>query len=176
MDIIENFVKREATAEELAEMKAEATKAKLMERSRPLTEQEVSRMLLREQVNTLAVDDNTALRMMEFYPTFEEAVGQTVNKGFKFTHGGRLWSVVQPSLTIEAHYPPGEGTESLYAEVCESHDGTEDDPIPYGGNMALQNGLYYTQDYEVYRCTRDTGNAVYHALRDLVGIYVEVVT
>lgn len=174
MKICENGIYRNLTPEEVSAMEREQRKAALMERSRPLSEGEVSRMLLREQINTLAVDDNTALRMLEFYPTFEEAVGKQVSKGYKFTHGGKLWSAVQPTLTIEAHYPPGTGTESLYAEVCEAHDGTLDDPIPYDGNMALTSGLYYTQDYEVYLCIRDTGSPVYHALSELVGLYVEV--
>ena len=67
------------------------------------------------------------------------------------------------------------GTEAIWEEICESHDGTKYDPIPYNGNMALQNGLYYTQSGVLYRCTRDTGNPVYHALSELVGVYVEVV-
>ena len=51
---------------------------------------------------------------------------------------------------------------------------TQDDPIPYEGNMALENGKYYSRDGVVYRCTRDTGNPVFQALSDLVGLYVEV--
>lgn len=73
------------------------------------------------------------------------------------------------------NWAPGEtGTESLWEEICETHDGTKYDPIPYNSNMALQNGLYYTQGGVLYRCTRDTGNPVYHAMSELVGIYVEV--
>ena len=121
------------------------------------------------------MDDNTALRMKDFYPTFDSLVGQQVNKGFKFSYGGKLWSVVQSSLTIQTHYPPGVGTESLYTEVCETHTGTMDDPIPYSGNMALENGKYYMQDYKIYLCIRDTVNPVYHSLADLVGLYVEEV-
>ena len=41
--------------------------AQAAERTRPLTESEVSRMLIVQQINTLTVDDNTALRMVEFY-------------------------------------------------------------------------------------------------------------
>ena len=48
-----------------------------------------------------------------------------------------------------------------------------DDPIPYSGNMTLTAGLYYMQDWVIYKCTRDTGNPVYHALSELVGLYVE---
>ena len=145
------------------------------ERTRPLTAQEVTAMLIRQQINTLTVDDNTALRMKDFYPAFEAIIGQTVRQGFKFTHGGKLWRTEQPEMTIQEHYAPGMGTESLYSEVCESHAGTLKDPIPYNGNMALESGKYYSQDGKVYRCTRDTGNPVYNALSELVGLYVEEV-
>ena len=163
------------TPEEIADAKKVQTKYELAERSRPLNEAEVSRMLITAQINTLAVDDNTALRMKSFYPTFDSIVGQTVKQGFKFTHGGKLWSVIQAELTIQSHYPPGAGMESLYTEVCETHEGTLDDPIPYNGNMALENGKYYHQDYVIYRCIRDTGNPVYNDLSDLVDLYVEVI-
>lgn len=66
------------------------------------------------------------------------------------------------------------GTESLYTEVTESHAGTKEDPIPYGNNMELEEGKYYSQDGVTYICTRDTGIPVYNPLADLVGIYVEV--
>ena len=145
------------------------------ERTRPLTAEEVTAMLIRQQINTLTVDDNTALRMKDFYPAFESVIGQTVRQGFKFTHGGKLWRTEQPEMTIQEHYAPGMGTESLYSEICESHAGTLEDPIPYNGNMALESGKYYSQDGKVYRCTRDTGNPVYNALSELVGLYVEEV-
>ena len=38
------------------------------ERTRPLTAEEVTAMLTRQQINILNVDDNTALRMLTFYP------------------------------------------------------------------------------------------------------------
>ena len=161
------------TAEEIAAMEVAHAEAETYERTRPLTAEEVTAMLIRQQINTLTVDDNTALRMKDFYPAFESIIGQTVKQGFKFTHGGKLWRTEQPEMTIQEHYAPGMGTESLYSEVCESHAGTLDDPIPYSGNMALESGKYYSQDNKVYRCTRDTGNPVYNALSELVGLYVE---
>lgn len=163
------------TAEEIAAMEAEAAKFETYERTRPLTAEEVTAMLIRQQINTLTVDDNTALRMKDFYPAFESVIGQTVRQGFKFTHGGKLWRTEQPEMTIQEHYAPGMGTESLYSEVCETHAGTLEDPIPYNGNMALESGKYYSQDGKVYRCTRDTGNPVYNALSELVGLYIEEV-
>lgn len=139
---------------------------------RPLSQNEVSKLIIAQQINTLVVDDNTALRMKQFYPTFDSIVGQTVKKGYKFTYGGKLWSVVQPELTIQNHYAPGADMESLYTEVCETHDGTLDDPIPYDGNMALESGKHYVQNHIVYLCNRDTGIPVYNPLAELVGLYV----
>lgn len=43
---------------------------------------------------------------------------------------------------------------------------------------AIEDGRYYVQDGVVYRCTRNTGNAVFQPLAELAelaGIYVEVV-
>lgn len=62
---------------------------------------------------------------------------------------------------------------SLWEEICETHDGSKYDPIPYNGNMELKAGLYYSQDGVTYRGTRDTGNPVYNPLSELVGLYVE---
>ena len=163
------------TAEEIAAMEAEAAKFEAYERTRPLTAEEVTAMLIQQQVNSLTVDDNTALRMKDFYPAFESVIGQTVRQGFKFTHGGKLWRTEQPEMTIQEHYVPGTDTESLYSEVCETHAGTLEDPIPYNGNMALESGKYYSQNSKIYRCTRDTVNPVYNALSELVGLYVEEV-
>ena len=122
-----------------------------------------------------SIDGNDALTARSLYPTFESIIGKTVKQGFKFTHGGKLWVTEQPEMTIQEHYAPGMGTESLHSEVCETHAGTLEDPIPYNGNMALESGKYYSQDGKIYRCTRDTVNPVYNALSELVGLYVEEV-
>ena len=162
------------TTEELATMEAAQAAYEAAERSRPLTLEEVSRMIITQQINSLAVDDNTALRMAEFYPEWKDLPGTTVDKaGFKFTHKGKLYKTIPEQHSFQADWVPGEGTESLYARIDESHAGTLADPIPYSGNMALEAGRYYSQDGAVYLCTRDTVNPVYSALADLVGLYVE---
>lgn len=166
-----NGILFEMTAEEIAAMQAEAQKEEAYERTRPLTESEVSRMLITQQINTLTVDDNTALRMTEFYP--EWASGQSYTAGYKVQRNGKLWRALQ-AHTSQAGWEP-ENAASLWTEICESHAGTLEDPIPYSGNMALESGKYYSQDNKVYRCIRDTGNPVYNALSELVGLYVEEV-
>lgn len=162
------------TTEELAAMEAAQAAYEAAERTRPLTLEEVSRMIITQQINSLAVDDNTALRMAEFYPEWKDLPGTTVDKaGFKFTHKGQLYKTVPEQHSFQAGWVPGEGTESLYTRIDESHAGTLSDPIPYSGNMALEAGRYYSQDGAVYLCTRDTVSPVYSALADLVGLYVE---
>ena len=167
------------TTEEITDMRDAAAQAEAEEKRRPLPFSEVQEMLVRQKINTLEVDDQTALRMRRYYPTFSDLVGQTVTQGTKFrvddSEDADLYKTIQPELTIQAHYPPGVGTESLYTRIDERHDGTKYDPIPYDGNMALESGKYYTQSGMTYLCSRDTVNPVYNALSELVGIYVEVV-
>lgn len=160
---------RELTDDELAQMEAASRRARLEEASCPLRSEEVLAMLIPQQINTLAVDDNTALRMLAFYP--EWAAGAAYTVGHKVRRNGKLWRVVQ-AHTSQTGWEP-ENAASLWEQINETHAGTMDDPIPYSGNMALTNGLYYMQDWVIYKCTRDTGNPVYHALSDLVGLYVE---
>lgn len=179
MKIYENGIYRDMTTEELTTMQEASAQAEAEEKRRPLSFSEVQEMLVRQQINTIAVDDQTALRMRRYYPTFAELVGQTVSQGTKFrvddSEDADLYKTIQPELTIQAHYPPGVGTESLYTRIDEAHDGTKYDPIPYDGNMALESGKHYTQSGMTYLCSRDTVNPVYNALSELVGIYVEVI-
>lgn len=165
----------ELTHDEIAAMQAEREEAEAYERTRPLTAEEVSAMLIRQQINALEVDDQTALRMVEFYPEWTDLIGKTVDKAeYKFQHNGKLYKTIPANHTFQANWVPGVGTESLYTRIDETHDGTQYDPIPYDGNMALENGKYYIQDGVTYLCSRDTGNPVYNALSELVGLYVEV--
>lgn len=159
------------SAEEIDAIKAEAQKAERIERTRPLTAEEVTAMLIKQQINTLSVNDNTALRMKGFYP--EWSTGRAYAAGYKVQYNDKLWRCKDPGHTSQAGWEPSINTASLWEEICESHDGTLEDPIPYSGNMALENGKYYMQDGVIYKCVRDTVNPVYNALNELVGIYVE---
>ena len=128
------------------------------------------------QMQAQSLEDAQALTVKAIYPTWESIIGQTVRKDYKFQYADKLYKTIQDNLLIQEQYIPGEGTESLYTVIDETHAGTQEDPIPYDGNMALENGKYYIQNETVYKCTRDTEIPVYHALADLIGIYVEVAT
>ena len=159
--------------EEIAELQEQADRdaacAKVLERTSPLSFSEVQEMLVRQQINTLTVDDQTALRMVAYYP--EWTAGTAYAAGDRVVYNGDLYRVLTAHTSQET-WLPGTGTESLYTRIDEQHDGSKYDPIPYSGNMTLEAGKYYIQSGKTYLCNRDTGNLVYNALADLVGIYV----
>lgn len=103
----------ELTSDEIAAMEDEAAKFEAAERTRPLAAEEVTAMLIRQQINTISVDDNTALRMTEFYP--EWSAGQAYTVGYKVQHGGKLWRCLQ-AHTSQSGWEP-ENAPSLFAKV-----------------------------------------------------------
>lgn len=83
------------------------------ERTRPMTESEVLTMLLKQQINTIEVDDNTALRMPEFYP--EWSAGQAYTAGFKVQYGGTLYKCLNAHTSQDDWTP--DVSPSLFAKV-----------------------------------------------------------
>lgn len=152
------------TPEELAEKASEAQRGKVMA--------EAQAALVTAQINTIIVDDATAFRWRLLYPEWAPD-GLTCKAGEKYQRQNKLWRCRQEH-TSQAGWAP-ELAPSLWEEINETHAGTVDDPIPYSGNMALEEGKYYSQDGATYRCTRDTEIPVYSPLAELVGLYVEVV-
>lgn len=132
----------------------------------------------RMSINTMSLTDEQSLEVKLLYPEWKEYIGKSLTAGFKILHNNRLFKVRQevPVVLDQDGYRPGEqGSEALYEEINEVHAGTLEDPIPYNNNMELFNGMYYSQDGVIYLCTRNTEQAVYHDLKDLVNIYVQIV-
>ncbi len=134
------------------------------------------------EMNDMNLSATEALAVQNWYPTLYVTEGflngDMIAMNTKFQYNGKLWAARQ-SVVISEVYPPSIDTAALYVEVTEDYvdgveQGTLENPIPYEGNMVLEEGKYYAQDGVTYLCTRDTGNPVYHALKDLVGLYVEV--
>ena len=120
--------------------------------------------------------DAEALSCKAIYKQWTDLVeaAAVAEKGYRFRCGTDLYRTEQPGYTFVGFYVPGEaGTESLFSRIDEVHGGSPEDPIPYAGNMALEEGKYYSQSGAVYRCIRSTETAVYAALTELVGLYVE---
>ena len=69
----------ELTPEEITAMQAEAARAEIQEKTRPLTESEISRMFLMQNINTVITDDATASRAVEFHPVLRQDKVQTAD-------------------------------------------------------------------------------------------------
>ena len=113
MRIFENGSYRDATEAEVAAAVEAIEQTRATEETRPLTLEEVSRMLIESQINGLTVDDNTALRMLEFYP--EWAAGVDYTAGYKVQRGGKLWRCLQNHASQDGWEP--ESAPSLWAKV-----------------------------------------------------------
>lgn len=127
------------------------------------------RDIIEQSVQLLS--DETALTAVCLHPMWASDVSYAA--GFKVQRIDKLWRCIQ-AHTSRVSWEP-ENAASLWEQINETHSGTEEDPIPYSGNMALTAGMYYIQSGIVYRCTRDTINPVYNPLTELVGLYVEVI-
>lgn len=78
----------------------------------------------------------------------------------------------------QAHTTQADWTPDVYQAgwevIDEEHAGTQEDPIPYTSGMQIYNGKYYTEDGILYLCNRDSGQAIYNRLAELVGVYVQI--
>lgn len=151
MKVYDNGVYRDATEEELSVAQRGKAEAIVYEHTRPLNAEEVTALLIRQQINTLPVDDNTALRMREFYP--EWAAGQAYAAGYKVQRGGKLWRCLQ-AHTSQTGWEP-ENAPALWAKVLipdtdvipewEQPDSTN----PYSaGDKVTHNGKTWVSDIE----------------------------
>jgi len=169
MTIYENGVAREATAEEIAEFarqKAEAESITIQ-----MSVEEVLKLLAPKLVTD--VPDETAIHMVEYFPHWEDMLGQYVDVETRVYDNGYLWKVIQPH-TFSTEWRPEVAT-SLFTKVqIQQEQGTIDNPIEYSINMELIQGKYYVENGILYLCIRPLAQSVW-ALSTLVGNYVEVV-
>lgn len=174
-----NGIISEMTQEEIEELQRQRKEWEEREKHRSLTESEVFVLFAKQQINTLSVDDNTSLRMKSYYPTWRELVDAqfTAEKsGFKFTYGDDLYKTIKANQQFLSNWVPGQGTESIFERIDETHTGTKDDPIPYKVNMTVYADKYYIEDGILYRCIRDSGIPLQHNASVLVGHYFETVS
>ena len=137
----------------------------LIEKAREL------RALIEKAVQSL--EDKDALECICLYEKWN-GDGVQYTAGKRVQYNGELYKVKDGmGHTSQADWSPDVAV-SLFEKINETNSGTKADPIPYSGNMVLENGKYYIEDGIIYLCNRDTGIAIYNRLADLVGIYVEV--
>ena len=102
----------EMTAEEIAEQKAQEAEREKQEKTRPLSAEEVLRLTIAKTINTLPIADETALRMVEYFPTPEAT---TYSIGDRVQYNGVLYRCLQ-AHTAQADWTP-ENAPSLWAKV-----------------------------------------------------------
>ena len=137
----------------------------LIEKTREL------RALIEKAVQSL--EDKDALECICLYEKWN-GDGVQYTAGKRVQYNGELYKVKDGmGHTSQVDWSPDVAV-SLFEKINETNSGTKVDPIPYSGNMVLENGKYYIEDGIIYLCNRDTGIAIYNRLADLVGIYVEV--
>ena len=91
----------------------------LNERTRPLTESEVSRMLITKQINNLIVDDATASRMVDYYPTLKQD-GSLIAVNTRINWNGKLKRAAVDLWDTEANNP--DNAPTLWEDI-EYRDG-----------------------------------------------------
>lgn len=170
----ENGVIKEMTDEEIKDRLEYDEK----EKRRSLIESEVFTLFAKQQINTLSVDDNTALRMKSYYPTWQELVDTqfTAEKsGFKFTYGEDLYKTIPPEQQFLPNWIPGQGTESIFERIDETHAGTKEDPIPFKTNMEVFKDKYYIEDGILYLCIEDSKQPLQNKASELPRYFKVVV-
>ena len=154
---------RDMTPEEEAGIEQADPVEEESRKPRPLTDIEVFSLFAAQSINTLSVDDNTSLRMISYYPAWEDLCGRgykAEQEGFKFQYAGKLYKTRQPGHTFQSQWIPGQGTSAIYAQVVESHAGTADDPIPVPADVGTNaftyvTGKIYDEDGTLWLCQRE---------------------
>ena len=132
-------------------------------------------MVLEQYNGRTDITDEEALKRPLLVYSWDTYMGKSLAAGQVVSHDGKLWRVRQDVAAVLDNQPPSLATAALYEVIEVEPAGTQDDPIQYTPPMEIFNGKYYTQGGVLYKCTRDSGQALTHDLAALVGLYVEVV-
>lgn len=130
-------------------------------------------MVLEQYNGRTDISDEEALKRPLLVYSWDTYVGKPLTKGQVVSYDDKLWRVRQAVAAVLENQPPSLDTAALYEVIEVEPAGTQDDPIPYTPPMEIFNGKYYTQGGVLYKCTRDSGQALTHNLSDLIGLYVE---
>ena len=136
MRICDNGIYRDLTPEELAQMQAEVKNAELVEKSRPLTESEISRLFIQQNINTIITDDATASRAIEFHPEMQYN-GKLIQAKTRINWRGKLKRSAVDVWDTEANNP--DNAPTLWEDI-EYRDGFRIIPETITATLAFSEG------------------------------------
>ena len=124
-------------------------------------------------INAKTLEDSQAAEVRTLYPEWK--AGESVEPGDRRyrTPVDTLYKVREgKGHTTQEGWEP-ENMADPWEALDVEHAGTVDDPIPAKPNMRYYPGKYYLDGGKVYKCTRDTEQAISQLPHELVGVYFE---
>ncbi len=126
-------------------------------------------------INAEALEDPRAAEVRTLYPEWKP--GEAVEPGDRRYRPpvDTLHKVREgKGHTTQEGWEPENMADSWEAIDVE-HAGTMEDPIPARPNMRYYPDRYYLDGGKLYKCTRDTEQAIAQWPHELVGVYFELV-
>ena len=162
-----NGVLFDMTPEEITAIHKEAARAELAEKSRPLTESEISRLFIMQNINTVITDDATASRAVEFHPKMKYD-GSLIPAKTRINWHGTLKRAAVDLWDTEANNP--DNAPTLWEDIA-YRDGFRIIPEVITATLAFKEGELGWWGDVLYR-SKVNGNvytpAVYPANWELV--------
>ncbi len=154
MRVYEDGIYRNMTPEELAQVEVEQRKAELAEKSRPLTADEVNRLFLAQNINTVITDDATASRAVEFHPEMQYN-GKLIPAKTRINWKGKLKRTAVDVWDTEANNP--DNAPNLWEDIA-YRDGFRIIPEIITATLAFSEGEYGWWKDKLYK-SKVNGNA-----------------
>lgn len=142
------------TPEELVQMKAEQRKAELSEKSRPLTADEVNRLFITRNIQTIITDDATASRAVDFHPGMEYN-GKLIPAKTRINWNGKLKRASVDLWDTRDNNP--DNAPTLWEDIA-YRDGFRIIPDIITATLAFSEGEYGWWGDKLYR-SKVNGNA-----------------
>lgn len=137
----------EITAEEIAAMQAEQRKWELAEKSRPLTAEEVNRLYIAQNIQTIITDDATASRAVEFHPEMQYN-GKLIEGKTRIKWKGKLKRTAVDIWDLESNNP--DNAPNLWEDIA-YRDGFRIIPEVITATLAFSEGEYGWWNDKLYK-------------------------
>lgn len=154
MRIFDGKKYRDITPEELEQMEAEQRNAELSEKSRPLTADEVNRLFITQNIQTIITDDATASRAVEFHPGMEYN-GKLIPAKTRIRWGNGLKRATVDIWDTESNNP--DNAPTLWEDIA-YRDGFRIIPDIITATLTFSEGEYGWEGDVLYR-SKINGNS-----------------